>query len=238
MEAVAQEAKGKALIVSMVSECGVKKVLELADDARQAGADGVMVSPPFYVPVDQETLKRFIWTIADQSKLPVWLYHQPTHTKVSFEPALVAEFVKHPNIAGLKSSAWKDMLYYHELVRVLRGQSRFRLLMGEDFNNLSGLILYGHGMVSTQSNINPDAFVGLWKAIKAEDLATARKLQDFIMDVEQQLLFRFPNWQGIGKLVLKKKGIFSSINCCEPCPVLTKTQQKEIEKVAKKLGLI
>ena len=38
----------------------------------------------------------------------------------------------------------------------------------------------------------------------------AADFQDRIIDVEERVLARFPNWQGAGKLVLKKKGIFSS----------------------------
>jgi dihydrodipicolinate synthase/N-acetylneuraminate lyase len=236
-EIVARAAKGKVPVVSMTAETGTRRALDLIADARAAGADAVMLPPPYYSPIDQETLKRFILTLADEGGLPVWLYHQPAHTKLSYQPATVAELARHPNVVGIKASAYVDMLYWVQLLRALRDQPHFRILMGEDFNHLSGLILGGHGMVSTQSNINPGDFVELWQAIQAEDLDQARSLQDRIIDVEERVLARFPNWQGAGKLVLQKKGLFSSTICAEPCPVLTKAQEKEIVSAAKALHL-
>jgi dihydrodipicolinate synthase/N-acetylneuraminate lyase len=238
VEIVAGEVKGRAPVISMTAETGTRKALSLIADARAAGADAVMLPPPYYSPIDQETLKRFIVTLADEGGLPVWLYHQPTHTKMSYLPQTVAEFAGHPNIVGIKASAYTDMLYWVQLLRALRDKPHFRLLMGEDFNHLSGLVLGGHGMVSTQANINPDAFVALWKAIEAEDLDAARVLQDKIIDVEERVLARFPNWQGAGKAVLKKNGLFSSTRCAEPCPVLTREQEKEVVSAAKELGLV
>ena len=157
---------------------------------------------------------------------------------MSYLPARVAELARHPNVVGIKASAYIDMLYWVQLLRALRDQPHFRVLMGEDFNHLSGLILGGHGMVSTQANINPRAFVALWKAIQDEDMDKARALQDRIVDVEERVLARFPNWQGAGKLVLRKKGLFSSTLCAEPCPVMTKEQEKEIASAASELGLL
>ena len=154
------------------------------------------------------------------------------------EPETVAELAENPNILGIKASGDVDILYFHQLVRALRSNPRFRLLMGEDINELSGLILGGQGMVSTVANILPNEFVALWAAIKAEDLNAARRLQDRIMDVYHPLLFRFLNWQGTGKLILKKRGLFSSIICAEPCPVLTDAEQAEIDLLGRQLGLL
>jgi dihydrodipicolinate synthase/N-acetylneuraminate lyase len=238
VEIVARAVKGTVPVIAMTAETGTRKALTLIQDARQAGADAVMLPPPYYSPIDQDTLKRFIYTLADEGGLPVWLYHQPAHTKLSYQPQTVAEFADHPNIVGIKASAYIDMLYYHQLLRALRSKPHFRVLMGEDFNHVSGLILGGHGMVSTQANINPDAFVALWKAIRARDLDAARLLQDRIVDVEERVLARFPNWQGAGKFVLQKKGLFSSTICAEPCPPLTEPQCRELEIAGKQLGLL
>ena len=237
-EIVAREVKGRALVISMTSDCGTRNALKLVAAAREAGADAAMMNPPYYSPVSQPVLKEFFSTVANEGGLPLWFYHQPTHTKISIEPETVAELAENPNIVGIKASAWVDMLYFHRLVRILRDKPEFRLLMGEDNNDLSGLILGGHGMVATLSNLLPDEFVGLWNAIKKEDLLTARKLQDRIMDIQGSFLFVLEGWQSIGKLVLKKKGIFSTIICCSPAHRLTDEEQRKIEALAEKLELI
>ena len=54
--------------------------MALSEAARDAGADAIMVTPPFYRPIDQETQKRFFRAIADADVLPLWLYHHPPTT--------------------------------------------------------------------------------------------------------------------------------------------------------------
>ena len=237
VEIVAKVVSGTVPVVSITSACGLRDTLSLSEAARDAGVDAIMVTPPYYWPVDQQTLKRFFCAIAAAEILPLWLYHHPPTTKLSIEPETVAELAEQRNIVGIKASADVDILYFHKLVRALRDRPEFRLLMGEDINELSGLILGGHGMVSTVANIMPNEFVALWQAIKSADYEQARKLQDRIMDVYSPLLFRYPNWQGTGKLILKKQGLFSSIICAEPCPVLTDVQQREIESNGSRLRL-
>ncbi len=237
VEIAAKVVSGTVPVASITAACGLRDTLALSEAARNAGADAIMVTPPYYWPVDQETLKRFFCAIADADILPVWLYHHPPTTKLCINPETVVELAEHPNIIGIKASADVDILYFHRLVRALRGNADFRLLMGEDINELSGLILGGHGMVSTVANIMPREFVALWRAIKSADFERARRLQDRIMDVYSPLLFRYPNWQGTGKLILKKQGLFSSIICAEPCPVLTDDQQREVESIGRRLHL-
>ncbi len=237
VEIVAREVQGRALVISLASDCSTRRALKLIQAAREAGADAAMMTPPYYSAISQSVLKVFFTTLADEGGLPLWFYHQPTHTKIVIEPETVAELAENPNIVGIKASAWVDMLYYHRLVRILRDKPQFRILMGEDINALSGLILGGHGMVATLGNILPDEFVGLWSAVKKEDWNTARRLQDRIMDVQEALLFAYEDWQGTGKLVLQHRGLFSTIRCASPCAALTSDQRKEIEMLGKKLQL-
>jgi dihydrodipicolinate synthase/N-acetylneuraminate lyase len=111
------------------------------------------------------------------------------------------------------------------------------VLMGEDINGLSGLILGGHGMVSTLSNLIPDELVSLWKAIKSEDLATARKIQDRITDVETLVILQCRSWQGAGKYILKKRGIFRSTKVSSPSHDLTEADVDKLERRGRELGL-
>lgn len=237
VEIVVGEVKGQALVVSLTGDCGTRNALRIIAAAREAGADAAMATPPYFEPVSQPVLKVFFNTLANEGGLPFWLYHQPEHTKLVIEPETVAELAENPNIVGIKASAWVDMLYFHQLVRIMRDKPGFRLLMGEDMNDLSGLILGGHGMVATLANIIPDEFVSLWHAIKNEDLATARKLQDRIMDVQDALLFGFESWRGACKLLLKKRGVFSTTICSSPSPFLTVADQQKVEALGEQLQL-
>ena len=46
----------------------------------------VMTFPPYFELLDQCALKLFFTALADKGGLPLWLYHQPFHTKTQIEP--------------------------------------------------------------------------------------------------------------------------------------------------------
>lgn len=239
IETTVRVAKGRALIVAMISDCGTRNALRHIAAARQAGAEAVMANPPFYVQVDQQGLKRFFTTLADEGGLPLWLYHQPFHTKIQIEPRTVGQLAENHNIVGIKCSAGVDICYFQHVLRAVRYKPEFRVLMGEDINALSGLILGGHGMVSTLSNLIPEDFVSIWDALKCRDLDRARRIQDHIADVEELVIPGWgSSWEGASKYILKKRGIFSSTIVSSPLTALTEADTQKLETGGPELGLL
>jgi 2-dehydro-3-deoxy-D-pentonate aldolase len=239
IETVVRVAKGRALIVAMVSDCGTRNALRHIAAARQAGAEAVMANPPYYVHVDQQGLKSFFTTLADEGGLPLWLYHQPFHTKIQIEPETVSALADNLNIVGIKASAGADIVYFQRVLRATRHKPDFRVLMGEDINALSGLILGGHGMVSTLSNLIPEEFLEIWEALKSRDLHRARRIQDHIADVEELVIPGWSSsWEAACKYVLKKRGVFSSTIVSSPLSTLTQTDIEKLESKGRELGLL
>lgn len=238
VEIVAGEVNGKVPLIALAADCGTRAVLKHIDAARKGGADAVMATPPYFTHVDQQALKTFFTTLANEGGLPLWLYHQPGETKLSIEPETVSELAENPNIVGIKVSAGPDLYYFHRLTRIMHSDPDFRILIGEDHAALSCLALGGHGMVATLGNILPGEFVALWKAIKNEDLKTAREMQRKIMDSQELLIeVETGNFQSACKLVLEKRGIFSTTICTSPLSPVSDTERAKIEAQAKKIGL-
>jgi dihydrodipicolinate synthase/N-acetylneuraminate lyase len=238
IETVARVAKGRALIVAMVSDCGTRNALRHIAAARKAGAEAVMANPPYYVPVDQQGLKVFFTTLADEGGLPLWLYHQPFHTQIQIEPRTVSVLAENPNIVGIKASANVDISYFHHVLRAVQRNPEFRVLMGEDIHALSGLILGGHGMVSTLSNLIPKEFVLIWDALKCRDLDRARQIQNHIADVEELVNSGCSgSWEAASKYILKQRGIFSSTIVSSPLAALTQSDIQKLESRGRELNL-
>ena len=236
-EIVVQAVAGQVPVISMISDCGTRNALGHIADARRAGADAVMADPPYYTPVNQKNLKRFFNTLADEGGLPLWLYHQPFHTKLTIEPQTVRELAENPNIVGIKASAWTDIFYFQQILRAVADKPEFRVLMGEDINELSGLILGGHGLVSTLSNLIPEELLAIWQALNKADIAAARKIQNRITDVEELVIIDCESWQGAGKYVLHKRGVFSTTVISSPSHPLTEEDVQKLESRGPKLGL-
>jgi len=101
------------------------------------GADAVLVHPPaYYRPqMTAEALREHFRAVADASPVPVVLYHVPPRfSGMPLEPGLVAELVRHGNVAGIKDSTG-DLANLARLAD-LCGE-RAAVLVG------SGSILYG-----------------------------------------------------------------------------------------------
>ena len=97
---------GLKLVVGITADA-TRAIVKKAKMFSQGGADAFLVAPPPYFGayLSSAALADHYRKIADESPAPILIYHMPKYTKVLLEPALVAELVRHPNIAGLKDSS-------------------------------------------------------------------------------------------------------------------------------------
>lgn len=225
-------------VIGLIGECGTKATISNSKFAKKVGADAVMATPPYYYPLDQQSLLHHFRQLADESEIPLWLYHQPNDTKLSIEHETLHQLSEHANIVGVKVST-NDMLYYHRVVRLFEEYDDFTVLMGEDHSYLPALSLGGDGVVSFLSNIIPGTVIDLWASVRNGDLTLARKSQSKVMDCFEAF-FTLKNHNPISacKLILKEKGVFSSERSSDPFPVLKKSEKDHVLKKARELGLI
>jgi len=232
------ETNNRIPVISIIGECGTKPTLNNINFATQIGADAIMATPPYYYPLDQQSLVHHFNSLANESNLPLWLYHQPNDTKLSIDTKTLQSLSKNPNIVGIKIST-TNLLYYHRVVRIFEQYDNFTVLMGEDHSYLPALSLGGNGVVSFLSNIIPETVIDLWNSVSKGKFALAKKSQSRIMDCFEAF-FTLKNHNPISacKLILKERGVFSSERTSQPFPVLDNKDKELILKRASKLKLI
>ena len=116
---VARQVNKRAKIVSLISDCSTEHVLQLAKLVKDAGADEVMLTPPYYSHINQKAIYEFFKEVATNIDMPLWIYHQPGETKLTVEPETVVELAKIPNIVGIKAAAAEDFLYLTRLLNLM-----------------------------------------------------------------------------------------------------------------------
>lgn len=236
---VAEEVQGQVPVVALVSDCGTENALRCIADAKDAGADAVMATPPYYSHIDQRGLFTFFSTLANEGALPLWLYHQPGETKLKIDLETVKSLSNNPNIVGIKIAAGDDFYYYHSVVHAFRRRNNFSILMGEDHSTLPAYAVGGDGSVSTLANIIPKEFIDIYNAVENGDFATARSLQDRILNCFQSIIMvETGAYQSACKIILKEKGIFSSELCCPPFIDILSEERSILLKKAKELYLL
>jgi 4-hydroxy-tetrahydrodipicolinate synthase len=106
METVGK-AKGKLNVLVTASTANVPDTIELCKHAADHGADGVIVSPPFYVKgISNEGMLRYYTMVLDglPKNLPFYLYHVPRWSMAPIPVEVVKQLRRYGNIAGLKDS--------------------------------------------------------------------------------------------------------------------------------------
>ena len=117
--------------VPVIGGCGygTALALEYAHAAERAGADGLLVLPPYSADGGQDGLLRHYTTLAESTSLDLILYQRDTTV---FAPETVAELAQVPNIVGFKDGRG-------DLDLVLRIVSAVRTSGGSDFLFFNGM---------------------------------------------------------------------------------------------------
>lgn len=171
---------GRVPVLVGVTDSAYPETLQLAEYAAAAGANAIVVAPPFYFPLSQSDLLRLVEGLASHSALPLYLYNQPELTKISFTPETVERASAIPGVAGIKDSSG-DMEYLKKVLGRMRGHPDFAVLVGPEHLLLEALKSGAHGGVPGGANIFPELPVRVYQAFLNGNEAVARELQERIV---------------------------------------------------------
>jgi len=227
---------GRVPLVIGVGASGTKETVELARHAEDVGADGVIVVPPFYWKVGEETLFKHFATVADSVDTPILIYNFPMVTGIDLSPGLVARVATEcPNVAGLKDTVAE----YSHLVNVLQEvkpvSPDFSVLVGFEDLILPGLLAGADGAISGLANIAPKLFVGLIRAFEQGDLQKAADLHRRVLSLMALGAYSDPPIGAI-KLAMNKLGVPISPTVRGPALPAPVEAHEKIEGVLRDMG--
>ena len=178
LKAAIETSAGKVPIITGVSEFTTPSAVAYARDAERLGADGLMVLPAMvYVPTATE-LEHHFRTVAQATSLPIMLYNNPPAYRVNIELSTLERLAQQPNIVAVKESA-PDSRRFTDIFNAFG--ERFVLFAGLDDVAFEGICLGARGWVSGLTNVFPKESLALYEALKAGDLAGARKIYRWFM---------------------------------------------------------
>lgn len=147
-------------VVAGVLDPGFGPAIESAALYRAAGADGLMVIPPYYARTDQEGVLRYFRALAPAVKLPILYYDNPFRAHVVTAPATIARMADERLIVGMKASN-TDLYHLDTLSKLI--DDDFCLLSGQDTLFVQQVLLGAKGGVLTSAALVP----GHWAEIQA-----------------------------------------------------------------------
>jgi 4-hydroxy-tetrahydrodipicolinate synthase len=167
-EVVARVA-GRVPVLTGVAEYTTALACRFAQDARQAGVDGLMVLPAMVYKSDaRETLAHYR-AVAAATDLPIMVYNNPVSYGVDITPAMFGELASLPTLVAIKESS--DNVRRITDLKNACGH-RYLLFCGVDDLILESLLLGAVGWVSGLVNAFPQENRLLW------DLATAGRWEE------------------------------------------------------------
>jgi 4-hydroxy-tetrahydrodipicolinate synthase len=182
VERACAQIDGRVPVLVGITDTSFVESVEMAEHAADAGANGVVLAPPYYFPAGQPELAEYIEHIAPALPLPLHLYNMPSHTKLSFEPETIARALQIPNIVGLKDSSGQ-MVYFHKIQGIAAARPDFSLLIGPEELLAESVLLGAHGGVCGGANLAPRLYVDLYEAARQGDLGRVRELHARVMRI-------------------------------------------------------
>jgi 4-hydroxy-tetrahydrodipicolinate synthase len=168
---------GKTPVIVGVGALRTDEAQSLARDAREAGADGLLLAPMSYTPLtDAEVYEHFI-AVAEAGRLPMCIYNNPSTTKFTFSADLIARLAKVANIDAVKMPLPSDGDFSVEMASLRqRTPSTFAIGYSGDWGATDALLAGADAWYSVVAGLLPEEAVALTRAAQAGDAERAKSI--------------------------------------------------------------
>jgi len=175
----------RAAVVAGVGTYDTAHSCELARQAEQAGADGLLVVTPYYNKPPQSGLVAHFTAVANATGLPNLLYDIPGRTGIPIRTETLIQLAGHPRIVGVKDA--KADFSAGSAVMVATDLTFYS---GDDVLTLPWLSIGAVGVISVVAHVVGDRMHEMIDAYFAGDVATARRHHRELMPVFTGIMTR------------------------------------------------
>lgn len=214
------------------------RVIEQVKVAERYGADGVVVTAPFYALGGMAQVENHFRAIHEASELPVFAYDIPVcvHTKLPVE--MLVRLGSEGVLAGVKDSSGDDVSFRNLVLANRAAGHPLALFTGHEVVVDGAYLAGADGCVPGLGNVDPHAYVRQWAAFQAGDWDTVREEQDRLADL--MLVARLATSVagfgcGVGgfKTALQLLGVFESNTMPAPVTALNAQETEAVRQVLK-----
>ncbi len=235
---------GQAPVLVGVNDMTTNRVIAVAEQAREAGADAIVATAPFYAITDAAETATHFRSIHAAVDLPLFAYDVPVRVHSKLSPAMLVELGREGVIAGVKDSSGDDVSF-RMLLRQSAGLENFAVFTGHEVVVDGCLLMGASGAVPGLANVDPHGYVRLWRAAQAGDWAAAKAEQDRLTDLFSIVEAPTPGRVSAGaaglgafKTALALRGVITGNTMCAPMLSLDESETATIKVVLEQAGLL
>lgn len=175
IDAVVQEAAGRVPVVVGTLLPRQEDIFECGRHAKAAGADAIMVIPPYFINTKPAHTRAHFEAIADRVGMPMVLFHSPGRSGVRLTADSILQLLQAvPAFVAIKETSG-DLAICGELVR--SAPRDFRVLQGLDEYVLPSLALGCRGAVLSLGCLVPALLRRIQSAFAAGRFDEAQRIQ-------------------------------------------------------------
>ncbi len=167
---------GRATVIAGTSSISYREAIDLTKAAENAGCDGALVLPPYFVKLTDDEIFAHFEAISKSVALPIMVYNIPQAAINSISPTLALRLSELDPIVAIKESAGDWNNYYATALAV---QHRLRVFCGpSSVYGVAAVLLGADGLIDCFPNVWAPGGLDLYHVVKGGNLEAARELQE------------------------------------------------------------
>ena len=187
LRAVIDAVGDRCTVVAGVGTNHTEHSVELARQAQDAGADGVLLVSPYYNKPTQAGIAAHFEAVAAASDLRIMLYDIPGRTGVTIAPETFARVAADEKFVAVKDAVG-DLFRGVQIMQ----QTGLSYYSGDDVLNLGWLTHGAAGVVSVVGHVAGEQYADMVARVDAGDLDGALKVYGDLVPVVDAIMGRAP----------------------------------------------
>ena len=183
---VSREVSRKSKVVAGINAERADVAAHMAQDAAKAGADAVMVFPPYSwaLGADDRLIQSHHRAVAEAAGLPVFLFQGSVNAgRTAFTPRTLSGLLEIDNVVGIKEGSWETAAYEatRRLARKLRPD--VGVMASGDEHLFTCFAIGSDGSLVSLAAVVPEMIVALDRAMLVGDMAAGYAIHERLYDL-------------------------------------------------------
>ncbi|MFY9901851.1 MAG: dihydrodipicolinate synthase family protein [Trichococcus sp.] len=217
VEIVAEEVGDRMTIISGINCENTQESIEMAREAKEAGADGILLMPPHMwlrFGMNPAAPFEYVKDVADGADIDIIIHLYPATSK-AFYPVetLIKMATEIEHVKSIKMGTRVTALYENDIRELRKHAPEVSLITCHDETLLTSMFPGMDGALIGFAGCIPELITEAWKAMKAGDFQKIRQYDDLIFPISKAI---YGGGQPSGeaharmKEALVQRGVFTS----------------------------
>ncbi len=168
--------EGKGPVLAGTGAITVKETVELTNAAKDAGCDGAVILPPYFIKLTDDEIFAHYQEVNAAVTFPIIIYNIPGNAVNAVTPELAARIAELDNVVGIKESSGDWNNFYSTLIRVI---DKIRVYCGPaSIFGVPAVAAGADGFIDCFPNVWAPGAIELFHAAKEGRTEEAARLQE------------------------------------------------------------